>query len=296
MSNTLFDDPKLTTTALMPWFGSNRMLAPLVGKELRGCTWVGIPFCGGMAEVAHIKARTIVVSDLHRHVINLASIVKDGRDDLVGHLNALPFHPDVLKEAQQVCAMRETGRAPEYSLGIRDDYEGQLAWATAYFVTGWMGRSHKCGVDDEFNGGLSIRWNANGGDSNKRYRSAVDSLKAWQEIMRRCNFAVMDAFEFLPRCEDSDGHGIYCDPPFPGPGDRYRHNCGDTEAQQRAWHTRLRDALACFKKTKVVCRFYDHPLVRELYPESQWTWHRLKGRDQANNGEKQEVLLVSRAA
>lgn len=38
-------------TALSPWFGSNRMLASEVGKHLTGCKWVGIPFCGGLAEL-----------------------------------------------------------------------------------------------------------------------------------------------------------------------------------------------------------------------------------------------------
>lgn len=40
-------------------------------------------------------------------------------------------------------------------------------------------------------------------------------------------------------------------------------------------------------------RFYDHPLIREIYPEAQWTWRILKGRDQANNGDKPEVLLIN---
>lgn len=287
-SKTLFDDaPKLTTTALAPWFGSNRMLSPLVARELRGCKWVGVPFAGGMSELAHIKASTIVVSDLHRHVINLARVVAERGEMLAEQLAALTFHPDELRDAQERCRMWEQ----EDHLG----FELNLGAARSYFTACWMGRSHKSGVDDEFNGGLSIRWNANGGDSNKRFRSAVESLKAWQEIMRRCNFSVLDAFEFLARCEDTVGHGIYCDPPFPGPGDRYKHNCGDTEAEQRTWHSRLRDAVARFTKTRIVCRFYDCPLIQELYPEGRWTWLRAQGRDQANNGEKQELLIVNEA-
>jgi site-specific DNA-adenine methylase len=94
-------------------------------------------------------------------------------------------------------------------------------------------------------------------------------------------------FEFLVRCEDSPGHGIYCDPPFPGPGDRYKHQFSEDS------HRMLAQKLATFTKTRVVCRFYDHPLIRELYPEERWTWVRLKGRDQANNGDKQELLLIN---
>lgn len=284
MSGMLFEqEPELKTTALAPWFGSNRMLAPIVGKELRGCKWVGVPFAGGMSELAHIKASTIVVSDLHRHVINLASIIGTPtlRPGVINWLESLPFHPDRLAFAQKFCREKE-----------RDWAAGELfekpdvRWAVEYFVTCWMGRSHKCGVDDEFNGKLSTRWNANGGDSNKRYRSAVESLDAWGEIMRRCNFSVLDCFDFLGRCEEAEGHGIYCDPPFPGPGDRYKHQFSEEQ------HCRLAHSLASFSVTRVVCRFYDHPLIRKLYPEGRWTWNRLKGRTQANEAAP-ELLIIN---
>src|SRR5687767_7607129 len=99
---TLFErEPEMKTTALAPWFGSARMIAPLIAKELRGCKWVGVPFAGGMSELAHIKASTIVVSDLHRHVINLARVVAERRELLQSQLVALTFHPDELRDAQE---------------------------------------------------------------------------------------------------------------------------------------------------------------------------------------------------
>lgn len=284
MPETLFerDEPKMTTTALSPWFGSNRTLAPEVGKALRGCKWVGIPFGGGMCEVPHIKASTIVVSDLHRHIINLALCVQcpERRKQLIERLDAAPFHPDMLEIAQEICRKAEN-LPPSFEI------TGGTDWAFNYFIACWMGRSHKCGIDDEFNGGLSIRWNANGGDSNTRYRSAVASLEAWGVVMRRCNFSVLDCFAFLDRCEDAVGHGIYCDPPFLGPGDRYKHKF--SEAQ----HRRLEAKLEKFKLTRVVCRFYDHPFIRELYPESRWKWNLLTGGRTQANEKAPEVLLTN---
>lgn len=281
MSKTLFETgPEAPeVTALAPWFGSNRMLGKFVGEELRGCKWVGVPFAGGMSELVHVKASTIVVSDLHRHVINLANVVATQGARLREELELLAFHPDTLQTAQQHCQAWE--EQPDKSL----NYEA----AKWYFVACWMGRSHKCGIDDEFNGGVSIRWNANGGDSNKRYRSAVASLDAWVSIMKRCNFSVLDCFDFLDRCEDAPRHGVYLDPPFPGPGDRYKHRF--TEEQ----HRRLAVRLLEFKNVRIVCRFYDHPLVREIYPQPKWTWSFLKGRTQANT-EAPEVLIINGAS
>ena len=64
-----------TTNTLGPWFGSNRTNASLVGRALDGCEHVTILFAGGMSEVKEITARTLVVNDKHRHMMNLASVV-----------------------------------------------------------------------------------------------------------------------------------------------------------------------------------------------------------------------------
>ncbi len=273
----------MKVTALIPWFGAARMIAHEVGKELAGCRWVGIPFAGGMPELAHITAPSVVVNDKHRHVMNLASVVASGLN-IAKSLAKMPFHPDVLKFAQAYCIEMELG-GWDFS---KPNAELEERWALNYFITQWMGRSGKGGIDDEFNGGLSIRWNGNGGDSNTRYRSAVKSLVSWHRIMRRCNFSVLDCFDFLARVEDRTEHGLYCDPPWPDDGDRYKH--GFTVEQ----HTKLADQLSRFEYCRVVVRFGDHPLIRKLYSGDDWHWRAIKGRTQANN-EKAEVLITNRA-
>jgi hypothetical protein len=273
-------------TALAGWFGSNRMLAQHVGQALEGCNWVGVVFAGGMSELPHITARTIVVNDLHRHVINLARVAADSglRPDLVRRLKRKAFHPDELKRCQEICSRLEpmpTWAAPP-----------DLDLAEAYFVCCWMGRASKAGIDDEFSGRPAIRWKADGGDSMVRYQSAIRMLATFSKTLRRCTFETMDCFAFLERCEDVNGNGLYCDPPFPGVGRRYRHNAGQTDAEERTWHTRLRDALERFQSTRVVCRFYDHPLINELY--AGWDRHELTGRKQSNE-DAPEVLLIRNA-
>ncbi len=235
MSKMLFDsdEPKMTTTALVPYFGSNRMLGHTVGEELRGCKWVGVPFAGGMCELPHIKASTIVVGDLHKLVINLSLCVKDPdtRKVLVDSLRRASFHPDTLAAAQAACLeIEKTDKKPVI-------YVPSIGWAEQYHISQWMGRSGKAGTDGEFSGKLPVRWNANGGDSNTRFRSAVESLEAWTEVMQRCNFVVLDAFEFIERFDDQPTHGLYLDPPFPGPGDSYKHKF--TIAQHRDLAKRL---------------------------------------------------------
>lgn len=261
------------------------MLGPAVGEELAGRSWVLVAFAGGMAELSHITARTILVNDLHRHAINLARVIADvdTRRALLKRLNSKLFHPDTLAESQAYCEENE----PQSK---RD-----LHAAEHYFVSSWMGRSNKAGTDSEFDGRLALRWNAGGGDSVVRYHSAIRSMVAFSRVARRCQFETLDAFDLLARCEDTEEHAIYCDPPFPKKGRKYLHNAGNTDLDERVWHTRLRDQVERFEKTRVVMRFYDHPLIREIYEEPRWTWRRLKGRNQANE-ETAEVLLINGAS
>jgi hypothetical protein len=150
-----------------------------------------------------------------------------------------------------------------------------------------MGRSGKTGTSKEFDGDLPVRWNANGGDSAVRFVSARKSLREWNRILERVNFVCMDGFEFLAKCKDEKGHGIYVDAPWPDDGDEYRF--AFTETMQRDLAMRLH----YYEKSRVVIRYGDHPLIRELYPESDWTWDRVVGRTSGNN-RKAEVLLVNK--
>lgn len=272
-------------TALVPYYGSNRSLARHVGAQLAGCSWVAVPFAGGMCELRHIAARTILVGDLNRHVINLANVLRDPETGprLIRDLRRIPFHEDVLRFAQEQCL----SDASPAGLGAVWEKLWNYQDAVNYFVCCWMGRSGKAGTGDEFRSGLSVRHDAGGGDSATRFRSAVEALRDWRRVMPRCTFVVRGCFALLDCVKDRPGVGVYCDPPFPGPGDEYRHRFSEDQ------HRRLAARLAEFTQTRVVCRFYRHPLVEELYPAPRWHWLDLAGGKTQANKAAPEVLLVN---
>jgi len=271
----------LAVKALVPLFGSNRLLASAVGAALGGCSWVGVPFAGGLCELPYIEARTIVVNDLHCGVINLASCVADPVfcDELKERLAGLLFHQATFEMAQVGCATREVSGW---------DGSPDLDWAVDYFVAAWMARSGQAGTKGEFRAPFSVRWDAGGGDSAKRFRSAVAGLSAFGRMLANASFVCMDAFAFLAKCKDRRGCGIYCDPPFPDSGDVYKHRFSLDD------HARLAAVLATHDDATIVCRSYDVPLVRELYPKSFWEWRRFRGRN-ATNDATPEVLLLRNA-
>jgi hypothetical protein len=290
---------KPSTNSIANWYGINRLLAKSIALQLGKLSWVGVPFMGGAPELQFIKARTCVANDLHRHVINLARVIQDETLCKALHdlINRTVYHEDALAMAQERCRLMESDyaveRPAEYA-GLfaaepaprtaRRDYTPNLLWAYEYFLCTWMTRGGKSGTTNEFKQGMSFRWNAGGGDSCGRFRSAAESLDAWQQILRPWTFLACDAFAFLDECNDQAGHGIYCDAPWPAQGDRYRHRFD--EAMQR----RLARKLATFTQTRVVVRFGDCALIRGLY--RGWTVVEQSSRDQAN-ADLPELLLVN---
>lgn len=280
-------------TAIAPWYGSNRQLAHEVGRRLRGCRWVGIPFAGGMCELTTLAdnelPRTIVAGDLHAHVLNLAAVIADEKlnAELRSATLKVPFHSEILKTAQDWCRRHELKESEPW-FGVVEGYHISFEWALNYFISVWMARNGTAGTANEFKAPLSVRWEAGGGDSCTRFRNAADGLEAWQHIMRRCTFVRLDVFAFLDRANDQADNGLYLDPPFPGPGDDYKFTFSIED------HARLMMTLDDFDHARIVCRFYDHPLIRKLYPESTWTWEFLEGGKTQTNQEAPEVLISRR--
>lgn len=282
---------EITQTAIAPWFGSNRTLAENVGKALEGCRWVGVGFAGGMSELLHIRASTVVVNDLHAHVLNLAAVIanRELRAELVERLDGLPYHPDVLRDAQVRCRNREADLDGDWFGVELKAGRVELDWAVDYFVCAWMSRNGCAGTKGEFDASYSMRWDAGGGDSAVRFRNAAAGLAGWQALMRNCTFTRMHVLKFLGEVKDRDGHAVYCDPPFPEVGAGYKYTFDEDDQLM------LAHRLSCFAKLRVVVRFYDHPLVRKLYPESHWQWHRFEGKKQTNEIATEEVLLTRNA-
>lgn len=279
--------PEIKIGALTQWYGSNREKTEAAGRELGKLDWCGVPFMGGLPELRLIQARSGVAADLHRHMVNLARVVRD--PDLCAQAGALldltPFHEAEYRDCQERCRDREKPRfvlSDEASTIAPPD----VRWAVDYFISSWMGPGGSSGKSQEFTRYFSSRWSSSGGASVTRFRSAVESLLGWSRVLSRWEFRVMDAFAFINEVDDTEGHGLYCDPPWPKLGIEYKCRFSDED------QAKLEKKLRGFSKTRVVVRFGDHPLIRELYQPPHWRWVEFSTRNQANN-EVAEVLIVN---
>lgn len=273
--------------AVAQWHGSCRASCERIGKKLGDLVWCGVPFAGGMPELPYIRTRTGIANDLHRHLINLARVIRERPEDLVERLDAIVFHPDELAAAQNYCRRRESTVMFGGRETATNETRGDLDWAVAYFVSTWMTRGGNAGTKNEFSSGLSMRFSGGGGGSAVRFRSAIDSILGWSKVLDRWEFSTLDVFDFLDKVEDAPKVGLYLDPPWPTLGKNYAHAVDDR------FHERLAKRLGDFEFAKIVVRYGVHPTIRRLYPKSVWTWDEATTRNSGNN-EVAEVLLSRR--
>lgn len=273
---------------LVPWFGSCANGAPKVGRQLGPLVWCGVPFAGGMPELPHINTRAGVANDLHRHVINLARVVRRQSHALEIRLRDRVFHPDELELAQRRCRDRqESARSGLFGQDAkRAPDDPDVDWAADYFVSCWMGRGGNAGKITEFGQSLSTRWSSSGGSSARRFQSAIDSLRGWADALATWEFTTIDAIDFIGSVEDTEGHGLYLDPPWPDVGEEYAHRVS------RRFHESVRASLERFRDVRIVVRYGVHPLIEALYPRDRWTWIESKSINQKGN-EVREVLIVN---
>lgn len=237
-------------TALAPWFGSKRTLAPEIIRQLGPHAAYFEPFCGSMAVLlAKPESSHETVNDLHGHLINLARILanEDQAVRLYGRL------------ARVLCDEQRRGE----SLAAMQTAEDPEERAFHYFLVSWLGRNGFCGIEGADRGtraSFAVRWTPGGGHGGGRFVSAVESIPAWHQRLRHATILNRDGFEVLEKIDDHPDIAVYVDPPYLAKSDRYTHDFEDAD------HARLAGLLARFHRARVVVSYYADPRLADLYP------------------------------
>lgn len=237
----------MTITAIAPWFGSKRTLAPRIVEALGKHSAYWEPFCGGLSVLLDKpESSHETVNDLHGDLINLARVIAD--DNLYGQLHDR-LHRVLCDEHRRDESLRD--------LEVATD---PLERATHYFIVNWFGRNGFSGTTGSDKSSFAVRWTPNGGHGGQRFASAVNSIPAWHERLRRVTILQRDGFEVIGKIGDVPKVAIYCDPPYLVKGAKYIHDfTGDD-------HRRLAELLNRFKQARVVVSYYRHPDLEVLYP------------------------------
>jgi DNA adenine methylase len=288
-------------TAIAPWFGSKRTLAPEIVRQLGPHRSYWEPFCGSMAVLLEKpECSSETVNDLHGDLINLARVVRDPIKGawLYRQLRRTIVHEQLFGEAE---AAMETQFFPSPREGFDDQVCKERAYS--FFLATWLGRNGVAGTTKGSCGKqFCVRYTKNGGHQGTRFNSSVDSIPAWRRRMREVCILRRCGFYLLVRIDDQEGTVIYVDSPYIDKSATYVHDfetvcagCGRIHT-----HQELADSLSRFKRTRVVVSYYEHPALAKLYPG----WTKLKCSiakglaQQAQRGktgrvEAPEVLLIN---
>lgn len=246
-------------TALAPWFGSKRTLAPRIVEQLgpHRCYWE--PFCGSMAVLlAKPEVSQETVSDLHGDLVNLARVIADPAEGprlyrrLRRTLVCEDLHRDAAARLRERALDRQPGAIPNPDA------------AYDFFLGSWLGRNGVIGTES-YNQGFCVRYTTNGGIQGTRFAAAVRSIPAWRRRLREVTILRRDGLALLERIEDQAGVSIYCDPPYLQKGATYVHDFAAAD------HGRLAELAGRFRRARVVVSYYDDPRLEPLYPPDRWT-------------------------
>lgn len=280
-------------TALAPWFGSKRTLAPRIVAEMGSHAYY-FECCAGSMAVLFAKepSEHETVCDMHGDLTNLAFVIQD------------EFHAKLLFERLQTTLMcdelytaSQHALEKDFSFAVESKIDtDRFDRAYHYFIASWMGRNGVSGTA-RINYQIATRWTQGGGSGPLRFKNAVDSIPAWCERLRNVHILRRDIFDVLPKIEDEDGVAIYADPPYlpetMSGNSRYVHDFKPED------HERLAAELRRFKRARVVVSYYAHKSLEHLY--QGWSFAdcsrqlRLSVQNKRGMGRKQvpEVLIVN---
>lgn len=244
-------------SAIVPWFGSKRVLAARIVAQLGPHRSYWEPFCGSMAVLlAKPGCSSETVNDLHGDLINLARVIRDRRygPALYRQLRRTLIHEGLFGDAESAIY----GNTIE--VGQADDSRLDLDRAYQFFLATWLGRNGVAGTTKGSCGKqFCVRYTKNGGHQGTRFNSAVSSIPFWRRRMREVCILSRDGFDLLERIDDQEGTAIYCDPPYVQKSAAYVHDFADAD------HARLAKSLRRFKRARVVVSYYEHPALAKLY-------------------------------
>lgn len=271
----------MQVTAIAPWYGGKRTMAPIIVGELGPHAAYWEVFCGSMAVLLAKPPCTMeTVNDLHSDIVNLARCLQHSTigPALYRRLRRALNSQELFKEARERC-----NAAPSLDLDLDRAYD--------YFFTSWQGMNGVAGTQ-QYNLGFARRFIKNGGHAAKRFASVVDTIPKFRRRLRQVTILKSDGIELLENIEDAPGVVIYEDPPYWVKGADYLHDFIEED------HARLAAANQRFKKTRLVISYYDHPRVRELY--RGWTFRECpmnkalgnQGKREKNNATVAPELLI----
>jgi len=184
---------------ILPWFGGKRTLASAIIAELGKHKMYVEPFCGSLAVMlGKPHSGSDIANDMHGDLINLAMVIASEKCCVLYERLYRTMDCEAIFEECKRQFLAGVADPPE-SPKLVEEKHIERAWL--YFVVSWQGRNGVSGTA-RVNYQKAKRWTPGGGSGAVRFASAVDSMPAWHDRLRRVNIYRMDGLELLEKLED----------------------------------------------------------------------------------------------
>ena len=123
-----------------------------------------------------------------------------------------------------------------------------------------------------------------------KYKNVLRDLSEYGKFFQETTIENLDFVDLIEKYGNKEDMVLFVDPPYPGFATYYSYNLSNYQHEQLA-------NILITVPAPVICTFYDHPLVRKLYPADMWKYEAMKGSKngkQGGNQESEELILTKK--
>ena len=246
-------------TSFIPYIGGKHRIAKRLAVYLRatGADTLVDVFGGSGAVVMNAGFKKRVYNDIDGDLVNLFRVIAD-RSMRRAFLQALRWRPP---SRRIYAADSEKYIRNRFSFSYLADPVERAA-ATFYrhqYAFGGKVRS----------GGLSVSTTDRGEIKEiMRYRNMLRKLVAVGEFFRNTLIEELDFVDCIKIYGSKPNVVLFVDPPYVGTEWYY------SQGGKFSHHMLSQQLTGC--RAKVICTYYDCPMIRELYPETRWRWESIQ--------------------
>ena len=267
-------------TSPIPWIGGKHYSAQRIVEAFPNPALYDAyvePF-GGAASVLLARPRnsrhTEVFNDINGDLVNFWTQCRDNAAHLEARLASLPYsraHYYQYHKSLSSETLDPLERAVRWFYVQRSSFTG---WERGSSATGWKASTIPSSNDA------------------RAYHSAISLLTRLQERFKHVLIDARD-FEKVIASYNRPRSLFYCDPPYIGAEQYYRHPFTMADHERLA---QLLNASPAF----IAISYYPHPALGDLYPEPEWrriTWRTVKHSQRTKETRDQavEILLCNYA-
>lgn len=265
----------------IPYIGGKYRLAGVISKRLHatGGTCLVDVFGGSGAVTLHSGFRKRIYNDVNGDIVNLFRVMATdkGRMVLLKKLRWAPPSRQLFEDDHEV--FRRGG----FSFRLVDCPMERARMTFYRHIFCFAAKTRSAGFTVSIADSIQIK-------EASKYQNVLRSFALFGRFFSNTVIENLDFADLIESYGHKEKVVFFVDPPYPG-FSYYSDNLSNHQHEQLA-------TMLLRTPAPVICTFYDHPLVRKLYPEDVWDYEVVNGCKNSNQGGNKttEELILTRKA